>query len=49
MKHKWWEKLIDYVAAYMFAWVLIICAPLWLPIWLAIKIYKFGKENTNGH
>lgn len=40
---KWWQKLIDYSWCYMMAWVLILAFPIWLPIWLAVKIYKYGK------
>lgn len=37
---KWYQKLADYLFCYICAWVMIFSFPLWLPIWLAVKIYK---------
>ena len=47
MKDKWWQRLSDYGFCYMAAWFLIVVSPIWLPVWLANKIYRYGKENTN--
>ena len=41
---KWWQKLADYSFCYLAAWLLILLSPIWLPIWLAVKVYKHGEE-----
>jgi len=41
---KW---LSDWGFNYIMAWWVIILSPLWLPIWLAIKLNKWAKEEGN--
>lgn len=38
------QFLTDALSAYFFAWVMIITSPIWLPIWLAVKIYRYPRE-----
>lgn len=40
---KLWQWVADWGFNYFMAWVLILSFPLWLPIWLAIKLNKWVK------
>lgn len=39
----WWVCL-DWFTTYWFAWSLIFLSPLWFPIWLTIKIHRYGEK-----
>lgn len=38
-------KVSDIVFLYYLAWLVILFSPIWLPIWLAIKINKWIKDE----
>jgi len=41
---KWLQKWVDYNTCYFIAWGMIILSPIWLPVYLAVKVHKFGKK-----
>ncbi len=46
MKSKWVVKIMNCIYFYIIAWYVIILFPIWLPVWLAIKIYKWPLEEV---
>lgn len=39
------KEALDWVLFYVTAWALIVLSPLWFPVWLARKLYKWTDEG----
>lgn len=35
------QFIVDCLFEYLLAWILILLSPLWLPIWVAVRLHKW--------
>ncbi len=40
-------KVFDWLTAYALGWLMIALAPAWLPVYLAVKITRWGHESAS--